>query len=493
MRKILGLARTLIGLGAIALVASACLATNLAPIGEKTGAFTPEHDEAQLWSALRQAEDKVAPQNVIYQDARLTTYLSDLVNRLTPAGYREAGGPPIRVLVRKDPRLNAGAMAQGLIVINTGILARVDNEAQLAAVLAHELTHITNRHQVREYRALQNRQTAINVAAFLGTLALTAAAIDQERRGNPAAAQAITTAGAPLLQVGLQLTFTAMVSGYSREMESEADAHGLRVMANAGYPPEEMSRFFRVMLAEAPDRGSIETFFWGSHPRTSGRVEAAETFARAYGPLASPRINSPEFEARTSVVRALNAQWDAYIGRAALAQSQVDRTVRALPERPEKVVLTRLLYANLEAAAATGAASRGQTSTATDRFTRAVSLYQAVIEDAPKTPGAASIQAQAYKSLGNLHYLHRDTRGRPCEAKAALAKYLEIMPTAPDRTVVAQKLRDLSCAADVRSDSSSDSFPPLTLGRKPNAREVPLCPSGEYWSSGAGRCQRIGE
>jgi len=82
-------------------------------------------------------------------------------------------------------------MAQGLIVVNTGILARVDNEAQLAAVLGHEMTHIINRHQIREYRALQNRQTAINVTAFLGTLALTAAAIDQSQRGRPEAAQAI--------------------------------------------------------------------------------------------------------------------------------------------------------------------------------------------------------------------------------------------------------------------------------------------------------------
>jgi predicted Zn-dependent protease len=384
-------------------------------------------------------------------------------------------------------------MAQGLIVINTGILARVDNEAQLAAVLAHELTHITNRHQVREYRALQNRQTAINVAAFLGTLALTAAAIDQERRGNPGAAQAIVTAGAPLLQVGLQLSFTAMVSGYSREMENEADAHGIRVMASAGYPPEEMSRFFLIMLADFPDRGAIESFFWGSHPRTSSRIEAAEAFARTYGLQTTPRAHSAEFEARTGVVRALNAQWDAYLGRTALARSQVARTVQALPERPEKTVLARLLYANLEAAASAGAASRGQGSLATERFTSAVSLYQAIITDAATTPGAGPIQAQAYRSLGNLHYQHRDTRGRPCAAKAALAKYLEMTPNAPDHTAVAEKLRDLSCSAELRSDSPSGSLGAAVPGRKLKTKDVPLCPWGEYWSSATGRCQKIGE
>jgi len=111
----------------------------------------------------------------------------------------------------------------------------------LPAILGHELTHITHRHTIRELWAARNRRTAINVAAFVGTLALAAAAVDQAQRGNPAAAQALVNVGAPALQIGLQLTFTAMVSGYSRDLETEADQEGIRLMAQAGYPPRQPS------------------------------------------------------------------------------------------------------------------------------------------------------------------------------------------------------------------------------------------------------------
>ena len=113
-------ASAFVGLIALALVLASCLSTNLQPIGSGPGSFNAESDEARLWSFLRDAETKVAPQSALYQDERLTIYLTGLVARLAPAGYEQAGGPPIRVVVRKDPRLNASAMAHGLIVVHSG-------------------------------------------------------------------------------------------------------------------------------------------------------------------------------------------------------------------------------------------------------------------------------------------------------------------------------------------------------------------------------------
>jgi hypothetical protein len=103
----------LIGLTAVALVLAACLSTDLRPIGSEPGSFTAESDEVRLWSSLRAAEGKIAPQSALYQDDRLTAYLTGIVTRLEPPGYESAGGPPIRVVVRKDTRLNAAAMAPG--------------------------------------------------------------------------------------------------------------------------------------------------------------------------------------------------------------------------------------------------------------------------------------------------------------------------------------------------------------------------------------------
>jgi hypothetical protein len=374
-------------------------------------------------------------------------------------------------------------MAHGLIVVNSGILARADNEAQLAAVLGHELTHITHRHQIREFRAAKNRQTAINVAAFIGTLALAAAAVDQAHRGNYAASQAISNAG-PILQVGLQLTYTAMVSGYSRDMETEADQQGIRLMAQAGYPPREMAQFFRKLLADSPDANAIETFFWGNHPRTTERIEAAEAFARSYSSTVSPRTSNQEFETRMAGVRVTNAQWDAYLGRTTLARAQVDRTLRTMPERPDKPILTKILYANLIASSSNGLASRGQTDAATTSFTKAVSMYESAIADASTVPRGSNWLPYAYKSLGLYYYTQRDTRSRHCEARAALEKYLELAPSARDRAMVADRLRELSCDSQPAPTAEPESAP------QPN--RLSACSSGEYRDSANGSCQRIG-
>lgn len=396
-------------------VAAACLSTDLSPIGS-SATFSPEEDESKLWGVLRQTEAKIAQPKSVYEDPRLSEYLTTVVNRLAPAGYREAGGPSLRVVVLRDPRLNAAAMAHGVVLVNTSILARTDNEAQLASVLGHEITHITNRHQVREYRDLQNRQTAINVAAFLGTLALAAAAVDQSQRGHPETAQAIVSVGGPLLAQGLKLSYTAMVSGYSRDMEREADENGQILMAKAGYDPREMGKFFRILLSESPDRGALETFFWGNHPRTSERIETADNRAREYAYTSVARGDNQEFETRTRPVRVANAQYDAYLGRISLARAQMDRTVRAFPEGPGKRLIEPLLDGNLYAAGSIGAKSRRDSQTAQSYFARAQTSYRRVISEGSSNPAMTPAVAQAYKFLGFLYQAHLDVGASAVDA-----------------------------------------------------------------------------
>jgi hypothetical protein len=146
-------------------------------------------------------------------------------------------------------------------------------------------------------------------------------------------------------------------------------------------------------------------------------------------------------------VRIANAQWDAYLGRTTLARSQVDRTLRAMPDRPDKSVLTQILYANLAASSANGLANRGQADAATSLDARAVSMYECAIAKASATQGGANWLPYAYKSLGLYYHSQRDTRGRHCEAKAALEKYLELAPGASDRQMIADRLSELSCAS----------------------------------------------
>jgi predicted Zn-dependent protease len=419
-----------------ALLLAACLSTDLAPIGS-AGRFAPENDERQLWQALRQAEEKVLPPRAVYEDLALEQYLTGIVRRVTPASYTSAGGQPIQIKVRKDPRLNAAAMAHGLIIVHTGLVARAENEGQLAGVLAHEVAHITHRHQVRKRRELQNQQTAINVASFLGTLALAAAAVDQSSRGNHGTAQAITAAGPSVLALGLNLTYSAMVSGYSRDMEREADEEAVKNMAAAGYSPFELAQMFRHMLAEAPDRGAIETFFWGSHPRITERIDTVEQSARRYS--SSGAQDQRAFELRTARVRLSNAAWDAYFGRGRLATTQVERVMTIVPAS-RRTSLAALWRAHLYSAASVGARSRKQDQAAERLLAIAVDGYNRVTSESGSQDHAA-----AYRGLGDAYLAHREHKSTDCDAKAAYAKYLELQPATKDAAEVKAKMTLLRC------------------------------------------------
>jgi hypothetical protein len=82
---------------------------------------------------------------------------------------------------------------------------------------------------------------------------------------------------------------------------------------------------FRRMMAESPDRGPIETFFRGSHPRLAERIETVEQEARNYS--AADRGSRESFDRQTAVVRLDNAGYDAYVGRWRPATAQVERTL----------------------------------------------------------------------------------------------------------------------------------------------------------------------
>jgi Zn-dependent protease with chaperone function len=424
----------LVGIGA-------CVSTNLAPIGRTSGPFVPENDGRQLWEATRQAEDRILPARSVYDDAALDTYLSGLAGRLVPAEYKAAGGQPIIVRVRRDPRLNASAMPHGTVILHTGVIARAENEAQLAGVLAHEITHVTHRHGVRQARAIENRRTATNVAAFIGLLALTAAAVSQDQRGHTATADAILQGGVPLLKVGLQLSYSAMVSGYSRDLERQADEHGMELMAAAGYDPREFKRFLGALMAESGDRGQIETFFYGSHPRLSERIETVDRIAPTLRVAPLPTSGQSEFDRRLVRVRVQNATYDAYLGRITLARGQMEKAANTLPPsiRP---VGSNLLAGHLYVSAANGLTSHDNLTLASQARELAERAYRRAIGDGEGQAEGAALVAQAYKGLG---LLYAGGARRPCEAKTALTRYLELARTATDASDIRQKIVEQPC------------------------------------------------
>jgi hypothetical protein len=187
-----------------------------------------DRDEKGLWQQCERIEQEIAGSNLLIRDPRLTRYLSDLTGRI--------GGPAakdLRVYLAQVPEFNAFMMPTGFMVVFSGLLTRMRNEAQLAGVLAHESGHFLRKHQLRSWRDIKKKTdllTVLAIGAGVGGAATGVYAGDLVR----------------LAEVGTIFS----LARYSRVMEAEADAMGLNLINQAGYSPLEMSNTWAQMIGE---------------------------------------------------------------------------------------------------------------------------------------------------------------------------------------------------------------------------------------------------
>jgi predicted Zn-dependent protease len=161
----------------------------------------------------------------------------------------------------RDPVPNAFALPNGSVYVNTGLIALLDNESQLAAILAHEITHVLNRHAYLQNRSNRKKYLAMNIIAAIGTW--------NPAGGVAGAAIDIIAAISPFILV------TTMF-GYSRDLEKEADLKGVDVMIIAEYPPEEMVKALKLLSNDI--EGEQLKFFYNDHPQLKDRISYVTTY-----------------------------------------------------------------------------------------------------------------------------------------------------------------------------------------------------------------------
>jgi predicted Zn-dependent protease len=146
----------------------------------------------------------------------------------------------------EDKVPNAFATPNGIVVIHTGLFDVVENEAQLAAVVGHEISHAVQEHTWRQHEYQKTTRTALLIGAAV------AAAYGQAGLWNIA-----------------ELTEAAIRNGYSRNLENQADRLGMAYMVDAGYDPREAPRVWKQMVKKV---GEAPTdFFWSNHDNASTR------------------------------------------------------------------------------------------------------------------------------------------------------------------------------------------------------------------------------
>jgi predicted Zn-dependent protease len=234
------------------------LDTTLPDLGNSASSLMTPKRERDLGKAFMRS---VRRSQKVMEDPLLTDYVQHLGQKLVNAS--EARGTPFSFFMIDDPQINAFAGPGGYIGIYSGLLQTTETESELAAVLAHEIAHVTQQHLLRAWESTS--QMSIPSAAILLAAVVLGATV-----GGDAAAAAAVGGQAALIQQ--QINFT-------RANEKEADRVGIDILAASGYEPRAMPSFFdrmgkanRIYASKLPE-------FLMTHPVTTSRT--ADALGRA--------------------------------------------------------------------------------------------------------------------------------------------------------------------------------------------------------------------
>ena len=393
-------ARTVATLVAVLWAVYGC-ATPVAPIGTGARPFGADADERELWTRAGRERAAILERVRGYDDPALVEYLSRLAGRLVPDAARAAGGPAPRVTVIRDPTLNAFAWPDGQLLVHTGLLAAVESEAQLALILAREVSHVVRRH------------------------ALVAARAGRVRRAPYDGAEPLSPAGAAILGTRASLATLAAITGYDEQAEAEADADALAIITERGWDAGHAPAVYEALGGNAAERGAIEMFLLGTPARSQARDESLRALAASAEAPPGGLGTSDAFETQRLRVSRENALEDVRLGRFTLARRQLDRALGGLPDDPAVHVYLGELHRLQAQRAATPPERDAETEAAQRAYARALSLDTA--------------RADAHRQRGLLYFQQQDA----ARARAELQEYLRLAPEAADAARIGEYVREL--------------------------------------------------
>jgi predicted Zn-dependent protease len=267
-------------LAALLLAVPGVLAQGLPDLGDVAHAtFTPLQERRIGESIMRE----IRADRSFYGEPEATDYITSLGRRLA-AGAHESR-QDFEFFLLRDPAINAFALPGGFIGVHTGLILTAQAESELAGVMAHEISHVTQRHIARML-AQQNQSSLASIAAIAGALLLSRVS---SQAGE--AAFALGTAGA----IQGQLNFT-------RDNEREADRVGLQVLDQAGFDPRGMAAFFERMQRASPIHESSAFSYLRTHPLTFERIADMQNRTQDMGYRQVP--DSLEFQLIRSKLKA---------------------------------------------------------------------------------------------------------------------------------------------------------------------------------------------
>ncbi|WP_324780411.1 beta-barrel assembly-enhancing protease [Thiobacillus sedimenti] len=230
------------------------LAADLPDLGEVSRQYFSDQDEQALGRAIMR--DVYADPRYL-DDPEIETYLNQLGYRLVSVSGRNQR--TFTFFVVDDPTINAFALPGGNIGVHTGLLLAAQSESELAGVIAHEISHVTQNHLARMVEAQSQ--------SYWPTMAALALALLASRSNPNVAGAAIASTQAYSIQNQL---------AYTREYEREADRLGYDMLTRAGFDPRAMSTFFERLQRANRFYDTSAPAYLRTHPLTSERIADME-------------------------------------------------------------------------------------------------------------------------------------------------------------------------------------------------------------------------
>lgn len=352
-------------------------------------------DEAGWWMMMDNVEEKARTAGNLVSDPGLNAYVSDVVCRVA--------GPhcdDIRVYIVRVPHFNASMAPNGMMQIWTGLILRARNEAQLAAVVGHEIGHYLRRH------TLQRMRSVVSTYDFMAFFQIGLAVVGIPGLGDLA----------HLLAVGA-------LQAHSRDDEREADRIGLELMTKAGYDPREAARIWEYVQKEKEADPDAETpsIFFASHPPSEERRDTlAELAEHRIGKGPSGETGRERFIAETSRLRGRLLRDEMHVRNHERAEYLVSSLLEDGHRQGELHFYKGEIY-------------RLRADEEKKDLERAITEYEKAI-------AAGDCPPMVYRSLGLVYGRQK----KPDKARDAYRQYLERAPNAPDRQFVERMLAPTS-------------------------------------------------
>lgn len=346
-------------------------------------------DEDELWYAMERAEQELQRSPLLVRDEALNAYVRDVACRTAAAHCKD-----LRVYVMDVPEFNASMAPNGTMLVWTGALLRMHDEAELAFVLGHETGHFTAQHSLRQWRRIKDTTTFLSVFQVL----------------------AFGGGAANIAMLG-GLAGHATLFKFSRDMEREADSIGVQALLRENYDPRAGVALWTRMLAEENSRPYQKRMvLFSTHPPSAERLADIRSAADASG---DPSGDLGRERYRHATRPFLQRWLDADLAQRRYASSilLIEGLLADAPESDRGLLTFQLgeVYRRR--------AGPGDKAKAAIYYAEAIAL--------PGTPAAAWRE----------HGYAMQEAGQLAAARAALTKYLSLAPDAEDHALIERAMQ----------------------------------------------------